>query len=153
MSAYASVVAEILFRLNYHSASNEILAGMKVFGYPVASVEGMNDLPQVRIGMPEVQEQFRVRLPRLHRMEVRLLVSTRREGGVAAHLVWVEKVLDAIEKKSEIGTAIDPLLNNMLRKPLDVRSSGSFAEDLTLNQALTLTVAPKTIVQSGKRRL
>jgi hypothetical protein len=152
MSSYASPIQAVIERLKWHIENHHgLLSGVKFKDYPRVETIGKADLPEVRLFIPDFTETHNMRRLLTCSINLNLLVATVREKGIAELTGLAEKVLDALE----IGTdlAIDARINGSLRYPFSWKTDKSFAEDVSSNLQIVLTMVPAKTPLRGKRRL
>ena len=100
MGALSQPLTQLIARLDYHKAPAGILAGFRTETKPETQAEGVDDLPRVLVQGLQLQDDSRSQNQSFATLTVRLMVASRKSGGMTGHLEDVEKVLDAVE----IGT-------------------------------------------------
>lgn len=154
MPRYSTIVSTLISRLQAHNVALGILAGFKFVTIPVADPEGERDLASgvLRMFLPEIKEKAHDQLAIISggTFTMKLTVSTKKDSGIAAHVLACEKVMDAIELN---GSTIDLLLGATLAKPLEISVGEPFIPDggISINSHVTVTVVPKAF-KSGARR-
>ena len=153
---YSSVIEALIARVTGHNVTGGILADFKWVQLPVKEPSGKDDLPSLRLFMPDpIKEKAQPQLTVIDggTMVLKLTVSTLLSEGLAAHLAAIESVLDAIEIDPETD-ALDLLLSDTLTKPMDVTACANpFMPEngFSTNSHILLTVTPKPRVSGGRR--
>lgn len=153
-ATFSPIMTALLARLNYHKGDGLLLDGIKVKEFPESEISGHKDLPQVGVFIPDIFETFSWRAPTSASMTLRISISTKRgaTNPLQTHLEWIEKVLDALETTHDGAANKDSTLDGTIRKPFDVSLGNAFAEEISLNSQLTLTVVPRALVIRANRR-
>ena len=152
MSSYASPIQAVIDRLKWHvSNPGGLLNGVKFMDYPRVETIGKADLPEVRLFIPDFTEIQNMRRLLTCSISLNLLVATVREKGVAELTSLAEKVLDSLETDTELS--VDARINGSLRYPFSWKTDKSFAEDVSSNLQIVLTLVPAKTPLRGKRRL
>lgn len=153
MPQFSTIVADIISRLTYHTVDAQVparmLDGWKFEAVPVASVEGLKDLPALRLYLPDVKGDYRPARNEQSEMEFRMIVATKREDGLVAHFQAVEKVMDALNY-TPAGVLTNAFAGTA--KPWSWKTSDNNIVDSSLNSQITIIIEPK-VVELGKRRL
>lgn len=150
MGCYTRPLQEILDRLEYHSAvAGRILWGARYVPLPVVEVTGLTDLPCVALYVPRIRETYQVRRIQSS-LSWSLMVAVRREDSVIVLMEWVEKVLDAIERKADTTALVDTNIGGTT-KPFEASVVNAFALDLSLNAEITLTIEPRPCLRGSRR--
>lgn len=154
MGNYSSILTEMVARLTYHAdaaASGRLLTGWKFVDVPEQAIDSEADVPILRMFVPEITEKFMAASTPEGSLRIKLTVGTKRVDGLPGLMAGVEKVLDAIETKT--NGDIDPLLAGTIADPFDVSSENGFSESVTSTAQLVLTMKPAKVTQRGKRHL
>lgn len=157
MPRYSSIVTALIARLAAHNATGQLLDGFKLVTLPVKEVDGQTELAGgvLRLYLPTIRERAHDQLAIVSggSISIDLAVSTWRDSGIAAHVLAVEKAMDAVELN---GSTIDLLLGATLAKPIEVSQDGApwMVEDgaLSMNTRLKISMVPRA-VKSGGRHL
>ncbi len=100
MGQFSTPIAALIARLDYHTLAGQdparLLDGFKWESTPVESVQGLSDLPAVRIYCPEASGTYRPTTLQEGAVNVTLNVLTVRTEGIVAHMEALEKVMDAL---------------------------------------------------------
>jgi len=149
---YSAVITALAARLDASTATGKVLAGAKFYAWPQATEEGQRDFPTIRMFPADIDEKPVLRAPVHGAVTVRLQVATQRTLGIPESLLWVEKMLDAIEVEPTTGL-VDVRLAGTLRAPIEVTGEGSHPTELSINANVIITLIPAKVPQRGKRRL
>lgn len=149
MGRYAAVVTELIARMNFHKGTGQMLQGLGFRETPEVQTDGLKDFPWAMFFLPSITESYHVRNIADSTLRLNLAITTDRKYGIPALLVWVEKVMDALET-NRTTLAYDPNLGGTT-KPFEMEMANAFALDLSLTAQITITVMPKPM-QRGQRR-
>jgi hypothetical protein len=151
---YSAPLAALIARVQYHAAvSGRLLFGLKVYPFPLATVDGKNDLPSARFYIPELEEKFVHRGLARCRIVAHVNIATRRDAGIIPLIVWAEKLLDSIELSQASPTVKDLRLSGNLRQPITWKVTEPFVHTESINLPIAITMIPMRIAVRGKRRL
>jgi hypothetical protein len=137
---YSTILADLIARMDYHSAdvSGRILRGVKWVKTPVIEGEALTDLPTARLFIPNIKESYKPAKQIFGTIEIMLLVASAREKGVVVNLQWVEKVMDSLQlNTSGVVAALAGTI-----KPFDWRTEGNFTVDGSLNAQVIISATP-----------
>lgn len=156
MPRYSAIITAFVSRINAHCATGQILEGINFADVPTMEVKGQKDFPDIRMWMPDITESTHDQLTIVKdgTFKVKFVVATLRTAGVAAHVLVLEKFMDALELS---GATIDLLLGNLLAKPMSISAGEAFVPDnggavgLSMNTHVTVTCVP-VACKSGARR-
>lgn len=148
LGKYSRPLADFLARIEYHAKPGRLLAGWRWdistkggLNVPTSSVRGLDDLPGLRLYIPEINESFRPARHTDGTISFALLIATKREGGVLELIRGIEKVIDALqltasatpEKKALAGTV----------RHFDWKAGDHFILPTSINAQVTITAHPK----------
>lgn len=151
MGVYADIISEISTRLNYHVGSGKMLDGYSYTAVPIVTVDGIDDLPAIRLFVPNLSETYKPKNQGNSSMTANILVSIKREDGVPAVLTAIEKVMDAIETNT--SDVIDPGLAGNLLQPLNMQIRNTQTLQNSVNAELSIEVTPKVFGRGNRRQL
>jgi hypothetical protein len=158
MGKYSTPLADFVARLNWHTVEGEtparLLAGVKweiTDGkvVPTADVQGLKDLPGLRLYLPQLRESFRPARNLDGTITLNLLIATAREAGIVSWIQTVEKVMDALQYR-----AADPLATGALAGTLrhfDWSMTDNFIVGNSLNAQVSI-VAHTAVREVANRR-
>ena|SRR6185369_9088732 len=150
MGKYSAVVSAVQGRLDGHVGTGKILQGWKVKMGPLAEVEGEKDFPTVRIWVPDLTQVEHTRIVGEGGMTLKLSISSSRKAGLVQWIEDVEKVLDAIETDHTTGN-LDLGLNGTLQRPMLPQVQDNFANELSINAQIRLSVMPRLFTRGARR--
>jgi hypothetical protein len=149
MAQFSTTVSDLIARLTAQNATGNILAGWKLITIPMASVEGLADLPGVAVYVPAISGTYRPSGIDVGTMRLHLAVATNRLDGLAAHINGVEKVLDAISLDATTGQ-VQPALKGT-RKPFAYSVQTPIVVDTSLTTQLIISVEAKPVLYGSRR--
>lgn len=153
MPIFSTPMADIIARLKFHTTLGQtpkrMLDGWKFEDVPLTDVEGLKDLPGVRIYVPDVGGDYRPSRNESGTMKVRLVLATSRKLGLVEHLKGVELVMDALNYSDASGQ-VKWLAGSV--KPWSWSTEDNFIVDTSINSQVSIVIEPK-VVEIGKRRL
>lgn len=150
MGHYTKITQEIIDRLNFHTGTGEMLAGLKFREAPEVNIEGLTDFPNAVFFLPSLSESYHVNIIGDGNLRFNISLSVARKEGIPKLMEWVEKLLDALETKKDGSGLVDTNLNGST-KPFNAEIANSFALDVSLTAQITITVSPKPM-NRGQRR-
>lgn len=149
MGAYARIVEALIARIDGHRKKGGILDGFKWEPLPKTDVTGESDFPFIRLWLPDISEEDHPRDLVDGTMNLRLTVSSSRKAGLVAFTRNLETVMDAIELNDELVKDLG--LSNTLVKALVAQARDNFANELSFNAQITLSVQAKVFVRGNRR--
>jgi len=153
MGIYSTPVSDLIARLIYQTTSGQtparLLDGWKFEAIPVASVEGLADLPAIRLYVPDISGTYRPTRLETGSISVRLIISTKRDDGLIALIEKVELVMDAISYDT---AGLRSLALKGTLKPWSWNMGNNFVVDNSLNGQVSITLEPK-VAEFGQRRI
>jgi hypothetical protein len=147
---FSPILTEIASRLEFQCKPGCILDGGKFHAIPTVETEGEDDMPSIRLSIPEPSEVWRPGRPTNCELKVNLMVTTARSAGLVTLLEWVEKTMDAIETRMADGKK-DLRLNGLLRYPFSYSSQAQIG-GVGCGLQITLLMKPKAYPIRGNRR-
>jgi len=152
MGSYSSALEKIADRLEKHTEgrAKSLLAGFNFDDKPTQQVDGESDLPNVRLFVPDLSEQFRERELCKATLGCNLAISTKISEGCVEHLKAVEKVLDAVELDADTGE-VDVTLEGTVRQPFSLKSAEPRFGAVSITTEVSLVFTPRKTPRRGKR--
>lgn len=149
MGQLSTPTADLIARMDYHTAaSGRILFGFFWKALPIREGESQSDFPNVRLFIPDMAGAFRPAKLATAEIEFKMIVAVAREKGLVELMKAVEKVVDALEIKTD-GTTVAALAGTA--KMFDWHTDGNFTVDGSLNAQLIISATP-AVKSVGNRR-
>jgi hypothetical protein len=148
---YAQFAAAVIERLEAHCIAGGVLEGVQLSVIPTTKIDGVKDFPSLRLFVAELTETRFATFKKHGVLELNFLVSTAKSLGLPAHLVMLEKVMDALETHPDSQLA-DTTFGGLVREPVELRFGDAGASDIGMHTQLYL-VANLPRFQGGQRRL
>jgi hypothetical protein len=158
MGMYSTPIQDVIDRLTYHTLAAQIparmLDGTKLESVPRSSVEGLADLPGVRLLIPTVESEY---FPggrtgqEQGTIKMLLVIGVKRDDGanaLATLLKQVETVLDALN--IDATGQFSPSIKGTL-KPFSWKIENTYPVDNSLNAQVSVSLEPRP-VPLGQRR-
>lgn len=157
MGMFSGPIQDVINRLTYHTTTAipaRMLDGFKFEAVPRAQVEGMTDLPGIRLLIPTIEAQYRPG-GRTGQEEgtltLHLVVGVKRDDGnntLATLINHVEKVLDALNFNTT-GALAPSIAGTM--KPFSWKIENTYPVDISLNAQVSISLEPRPVIL-GQRR-
>ncbi len=149
MGRYSAVVTALIDRVQSHLAPGKLLDGYKWEEVPTKEVEGIKDLPVIRLFLPDLKEVPHTSDIVDGEMTFKMTVSTKKSEGIPAFLLKVETVMDALEL--DVNLNVNMRLNGTLKKPMNISLQDSYATEISLTAQLLISCLPQFVTR-GERR-
>ena len=143
MGKYTELVQTVIDRLTFHAAPGGILEGFKAFYGPTEDVEGVKDLPSVRLFIPTPSEQW-AGTRGTFSLTANVLVTTARaqrskDGqDILDHAAALEKVMDAIE--TDVDGNVEFVFAGKLVKPIELRMHSQSANPIAIMSEVSVNM-------------
>jgi hypothetical protein len=143
MGKYVELVQTVIDRITFHAVPGGILEGFKAFYGPTEDVEGISDLPSVRLFIPTPSEAWSGTKGTFG-LVVNVMVATARaqrvQDGtdVLEHTAALEKVMDAIE--TNVDGNVEFTFSGKLVKPIELSLHGQSANPISIMSEVSIAM-------------
>ena len=142
MGRYSTPICGMLSRLEYQADKNfenRILSGATILPAPLKETKGTVDMPCVMFFIPDFQEHFAPARNIDGKLEVKLWIMTARIHGLDNGLIFVERVLDSLQR--DPATGLQVAIPGTARH-FDCKLEGAYAKSVFFHFPISIFLQP-----------